>query len=203
MPERDLEKEVLEAARRIDAEFPELLQENSRESAGEFTELVVDDLHANDERWGHVGKREGQNQYNGHAVDAVMWRPTTEVFDFIAKAGDGPGLGAVVSIPKGPTDQPWLDPDEIDQEDPQDDPGDDPDDDVDPGPCEDCERLQGALEALKSDLRAILEVVNLRFKKIEEKPPQQYEATVEVDPSASSFWSKHSHGVRVKINPVS
>jgi len=40
---------------------------------GKFTEDVCDALHAeHSQAWGHIAKNPGQNQYNGHAVDAVM-----------------------------------------------------------------------------------------------------------------------------------
>jgi len=43
------------------------------EGCGRFTEDVCDALHEqHSTMWGHVDKHEGQNQWNGHAVDAVM-----------------------------------------------------------------------------------------------------------------------------------
>jgi hypothetical protein len=43
------------------------------EGCGKFTEDCCDALHAQHSAyWGHVKKNPGQNQYQGHAVDAVM-----------------------------------------------------------------------------------------------------------------------------------
>jgi hypothetical protein len=68
---------------------PELLERNTDEDAGTLTEYVVNALAAVDSDWGHVGKRPGQTQYRGHAVDAVMRRSDSEVRDFLALAGAG------------------------------------------------------------------------------------------------------------------
>ena len=45
----------------------------SHGDCGRFTEDVCKALHAIDPRFGHLRKRPGQNQYNGHAVDAVLY----------------------------------------------------------------------------------------------------------------------------------
>jgi hypothetical protein len=40
---------------------------------GQYTENCCDALHAeHSPMWGHIAKTEGQNQYNGHAVDALQ-----------------------------------------------------------------------------------------------------------------------------------
>lgn len=45
----------------------------THEGCGEFTEACCTALHERDSSmWGHIKKNPGQNQYNGHAVDAVM-----------------------------------------------------------------------------------------------------------------------------------
>jgi hypothetical protein len=45
----------------------------THEGCGKFTEDCCDALHTESSGyWGHIAKTEGQNQYNGHAVDAVM-----------------------------------------------------------------------------------------------------------------------------------
>lgn len=44
---------------------------------GCFTEAVAYRLHQKDPRWGHLKKRPGQNQWNGHAVDAILYRRDT------------------------------------------------------------------------------------------------------------------------------
>jgi len=46
---------------------------HTHDGCGQFTEAVCDALHReHSQKWGHVAKTPGQNQYNGHAVDAVM-----------------------------------------------------------------------------------------------------------------------------------
>lgn len=105
----------------VDATHPDLLNENSHESASIFTERVVLELHERypHEEWGHVGKRPGQNQHmhwpeediTGHAVDAIMMRARPDVaIDIITKAGDGPGLGGTSWGEKDGAGQPWLPP---------------------------------------------------------------------------------------------
>ena len=43
------------------------------EGCGKYTEDCCDALHAeHSEMWGHIRKNPGQNQYQGHAVDAIM-----------------------------------------------------------------------------------------------------------------------------------
>jgi hypothetical protein len=45
----------------------------TKEGCGLFTEACCVELHnRNNNMWGHVKKNPGQNQFNGHAVDAVM-----------------------------------------------------------------------------------------------------------------------------------
>jgi hypothetical protein len=45
----------------------------TKEGCGRFTEDCCMALHEqHSEAWGHIHKYEGQNQFNGHAVDAVM-----------------------------------------------------------------------------------------------------------------------------------
>jgi len=102
----------------INAQYPHLLQTNSGETCGEFTERVVVELAKKDDKWGHVGKRPGQNQYNGHAIDAVMYRSDDipdNVVDIINSSGDGvpttPSWGE-----KGAFGQPWMPPIPVDGE---------------------------------------------------------------------------------------
>lgn len=55
---------------------------------GGFTEAAVTAMHAINPLWGHIQKNPGQNRYNGHAVDACMWkRPDGtmgEIYDIIS-----------------------------------------------------------------------------------------------------------------------
>lgn len=46
---------------------------STHEGCGKFTEDCATALHDNSSQWwGHIKKNPGQNQYNGHAVDAIM-----------------------------------------------------------------------------------------------------------------------------------
>lgn len=45
----------------------------TKEGCGQFTEDCCEDLHIVDsDEWGHIKKSGAQNQYNGHAVDAIQ-----------------------------------------------------------------------------------------------------------------------------------
>jgi hypothetical protein len=51
-----------------------------KEGCGAFTEAAcaaLNEQHSAD--WGHIKKDPAQNQYNGHAVDAIMLRATAGV----------------------------------------------------------------------------------------------------------------------------
>lgn len=65
--------------------------EDAQNGRGKFTEVVVDRLHALDPRWGHIRKNPGQNQFNGHAVDAIVWKNpdgvTGEGYDIVTGSG--------------------------------------------------------------------------------------------------------------------
>jgi hypothetical protein len=66
--------------------------EDAADGRGAFVEVAVEALHALDPNWGHVRKDGAQNQYNGHAVDAINWkRPdglTSEIYDVVGGSGD-------------------------------------------------------------------------------------------------------------------
>jgi hypothetical protein len=99
----------------VNARFPVLLDHNTQETCGEFTELVVLALHAIDSNWGHVGKRPGQTQYNGHAVDAVMYRTVPDKAIDIIGGAENPfanGTPAWMEVPSG--GQPWMAPVPVD-----------------------------------------------------------------------------------------
>lgn len=45
---------------------------STKEGCGQFVEAACENLHILDSsKWGHLRKHSGQNQYNGHAVDAL------------------------------------------------------------------------------------------------------------------------------------
>lgn len=67
------------------------LREHNSQAAngrGMFTEVAVRAMHDVDARFGHVRKDPGQNQYNGHSVDAVNFKNddgvTAEIIDIVA-----------------------------------------------------------------------------------------------------------------------
>ena len=74
----------------------------THDGCGAFTEDCCTALHDNDnELWGHIRKQEGQNQYNGHAVDAVY-----------LLAGEGAGVYDIIHDSVSPTASPsfnWKD----------------------------------------------------------------------------------------------
>lgn len=55
----------------------------SKERCGQFIEAVVADLFALDDNFGHLRKFGAQTQYNGHAVDAVLYKATGQAIDLI------------------------------------------------------------------------------------------------------------------------
>jgi hypothetical protein len=57
----------------------------TKEGCGKFTEACCTALHEIDAGWGHIRKNPGQNQFNGHAVDAIQ-----------LKAGDGSGIYDII-----------------------------------------------------------------------------------------------------------
>jgi hypothetical protein len=55
----------------------------SPERCGKFTEYVVPLLAAIDPNFGHLRKMPGQTQFNGHAVDAALYKATGQAIDII------------------------------------------------------------------------------------------------------------------------
>lgn len=97
----------------VNAAHPELLQQNTIESCGKFTEYVVWDLAQKfpSEGWGHVGKTGGQTQYNGHAVDAIMSKlDLSKAIDIISNAHNPPSQGSSAWMEVNSGGQPWKEP---------------------------------------------------------------------------------------------
>lgn len=67
----------------------------TKEGCGLFTEACCDALHHSDAMWGHIKKNPGQNQWNGHAVDALM-----------LLAGDACGIYDIIFDCESPNAQP-------------------------------------------------------------------------------------------------
>lgn len=80
---------MISVIRAVDAEAPELLRENSKASCGQFTERCARRLYAIDPGWGLLSKSPGENNWKGHAVDAVCHKPELQVVDIIGSSGSG------------------------------------------------------------------------------------------------------------------
>lgn len=104
-----------EIVQRVFAEHRDLARENTGASCGRLTEHVAIALSEDDDGWGLLSKSPGQNQFNGHAVDAVIYKATQQVVDVIAGAGareDGENQDAAptwIEQPKRP-DNNWMAP---------------------------------------------------------------------------------------------
>lgn len=75
---------------------------DTHDRSGAFTELAAAVLHSHDPNFGHLRKFGSQNQYNGHAVDAVLYKATGQAIDLIigsAEPGARVGWG-VEEIPR-------------------------------------------------------------------------------------------------------
>jgi hypothetical protein len=68
--------------------------QQAADGRGAYTEAAVTAMHDVDARFGHVDKNPGQNQYNGHAVDAINFKrddgTMAEIYDIISGSG---GIG--------------------------------------------------------------------------------------------------------------
>lgn len=75
----------------------------THDGCGQFTEACCTELHTrHSSMWGHIKKTGGQNQYNGHAVDAVY-----------LLAGEGAGVYDIIHDSVSPNASPaynWKDP---------------------------------------------------------------------------------------------
>lgn len=71
---------------------------STHDGCGKFTEDCCTALHDfNNQWWGHIRKTSGQNQYNGHAVDAVM-----------LAAGTNPGIYDIIHDSVSPNASPQF-----------------------------------------------------------------------------------------------
>lgn len=59
---------------------------STREGCGAFTEACALALHALNAEFGHLQKQPEQNQWNGHALDAVLYKATGQTVDLILSA---------------------------------------------------------------------------------------------------------------------
>lgn len=72
----------------VAAQHPELTRLNTSEACGRLVEYIALAMNAHDANWGLLSKAPGEHQFNGHAVDAVIYRATQQVIDLMSGAGD-------------------------------------------------------------------------------------------------------------------
>lgn len=161
-PKDDMTPNLLSVGQRVFSEHPDLAETNSRDSCGRLTEYIVWALSRADRGFGHLSKQPGQNQFNGHAVDATIYAATQQVVDLIVGAGareDWIAAGRVGPDP-GPARPDWNEVEKRPGNEwiPAFDPGDDPpppppppDDDV----LDAIERVLERLSALAGDVQAV------------------------------------------------
>src|SRR5690606_7735545 len=107
----DYSKEIA----RIAADFGALV---SQQACGEFTEYAAKRLHALDPSIGHLRKSRSQRQFNGHAVDALLHRPTGTAIDIIKASKEasplkpGEAMWLVEAVARYGNDD-WIDPDSV------------------------------------------------------------------------------------------
>lgn len=90
----------------------------THDGGGLFTEACARALHAQDPAFGHLRKTPGHNQFNGHAVDSVLYKPTGQSIDLIADSETPKGRPAwQEDIPRY-TDAAWYAPDGVGAADP-------------------------------------------------------------------------------------
>jgi hypothetical protein len=78
----------LDIVNAVAGQHPELVKLNTKDACGQLTEYIALALHAADPGWGLLSKSAGENNYRGHAVDAVIYQPTQQVIDLMSGAGD-------------------------------------------------------------------------------------------------------------------
>jgi hypothetical protein len=106
----------LSVVQAVDAQFPQLLQANSRDTCREFLWRAMTALHAADAKWGFLSKSEGENHtvipgVGRVSVDAIAYQGWDGVVDIMQSAGDGPGTGGVGwSVDDKKPDNVWVQP---------------------------------------------------------------------------------------------
>jgi hypothetical protein len=209
-PMPDLTQIVRTAVDAVNVKFPRLLQENTKETCGQFTERVVLELAKVDAQFGHVGKQPGQTNYRLHAVDAVMYREPKQVWDIIGGAENHPHAGQPAANPVEHGGQPWMKPIPLEQP-----PLPEPEPEPEPEPSGDVLKQIADLERrlaraedellrtspLEQRLRELDERLTSRIDKLEdapELPPSSFPAKVRLKgnttPAGSNFL-RHAHGV--------
>jgi hypothetical protein len=78
----------LDIVKQVGAQHPELMRLNTKDACGRLTEFIALALNAADPGWGLLSKSAGENNYRGHAVDAIIYNPTQQVIDMMSGGGD-------------------------------------------------------------------------------------------------------------------
>lgn len=141
----------------VHAEFPDLLRTNTIESCGRFTRRCAARLHEHDANWGLLTKGPGQTQYEGHAVDAVIYKATGQVVDIIAGAHNPsqPGRPAWSLVGRDPSNL-WAPPGGVTPEPRSPDPPPEPGPEPAPAACTcNLQPLEHAVRVLRADAEAL------------------------------------------------
>ena len=85
----------------------------THDGCGKFTEECCKQLHEkHSTNWGHVRKTGAQEQFNGHAIDAIMLKvatPNTEVFIYdIVVNSQAPGAHAALNVASSVNESLWY-----------------------------------------------------------------------------------------------
>jgi hypothetical protein len=169
----------------------------TKDGCGRYTEACAAALYAVDPRFGHLKKRPGQNQVNGHAVDAVLFKATGQAVDIISDSESDqakPAWG--VDIPRY-TAADWYAPSGVVI------PPDDPPDDDEGALATEVARLRQAVVVMDANVLEQgrhLDEVLARVEALERKPgggtfdPAQYQVTFPPGSATGSAYG-HKHSV--------
>lgn len=130
---------------------------DTHDRSGAFTELAAAVLHSHDPNFGHLRKFGSQNQYHGHAVDAVLYKATGQAIDLIiGSAEPGARVGwAVEEVPRyTDAEKYWMAPMGLP---PGDEEEESPVEPTNPQPVCKCADLIEAIDALSLKVDALTE----------------------------------------------
>lgn len=167
--------------------FNELKPDLSKhDECGKFTEAVAIRLHKKDPEFGHLKKRPGQNQYNGHAVDAILYKKAGRTVDIIGASASPkakPRWGENVNDKY--TDKDWYAPVESGNPNPN-PPSPNP-----PNSSEEVERLKRENAALRNEIAGLKAGGN--------RVPVSYHdfVTKEAVEVAQAYENRHGHSAGV------
>lgn len=170
---------------------------STKEGCGKFTEDVAVAIHNADPEFGHLKKRPGQNQYNGHAVDAILYKKTGQAIDIIASSESADARpGWMVDVPRY-SEADWIEPSSTVPA-PVPDPLPPP---PDLGPIlESIDALEASLAALEDDLVNVTHVVQSQQLAIDSLA-RLLKRRMRVKGSTSRAWG-HGHSVELEVENV-